>query len=120
MTPSPADAALSARIEAAFGTAAPLIRRFALPAAALMAFVFLANTAKMAMEINAAALFLARDGFGATRGARLWLLALRLGPVPAPVLLGNLPPAIYAAPLLTATLGLCLGRAARPGGRADA
>ena len=35
MTPSPADAALSARIEAALGTAAPLIRRFALLAARL-------------------------------------------------------------------------------------
>ncbi len=59
----------------------------------------------------AAALFLVRDGFGATRGARLWLLALWLGPVPGLALLGHLPPAIYAAPLLTATLGLCLVRA---------
>jgi hypothetical protein len=92
MTPSPADAALSARIEAAFGTAAPLIRRFALLVAAL---------------------FLARDGFGATRGERLWLLALWLGPVPGLALLGHLPPALYAAPLLTATLALCLARARR-------
>jgi hypothetical protein len=67
----------------------------------------------------AAALFLVRDGFGATRGARLWLLALWLGPVPGLALLGHLPPAVYAAPLLTATLALCLARAARPGGRAD-
>ncbi len=241
MTPSPADAALSARIEAAFGTAAPLIRRFALLAFALMAFAFLANTARMVMEINApacgghwrtalwacigagviaalstavmglgywdqffamlrfmselmqteivrfermmtwyallrlggaghdlampvqlavtaaaaasvawvwsrrgasadikaatlciaiplatpyayhyemtltlvAALFLVRDGFGATRGERLWLLALWLGPVPGLALLGHLPPALYAAPLLTATLALCLARARR-------
>lgn len=60
-----------------------------------------------------AALFLARDGFGATRGARLWLLALWLGPVPGLALLGHLPPALYAAPLLTATLALCLARARR-------
>jgi len=60
-----------------------------------------------------AALFLARDGFGATRGERLWLLALWLGPVPGLALLGHLPPALYAAPLLTATLALCLARARR-------
>ena len=65
----------------------------------------------------AAALFLVRDGFGATRGERLWLLALWLGPGPGLALLGHVPPAIYAAPLLTATLGLCLARAARPGAR---
>ena len=62
-----------------------------------------------------AALFLARDGFGANRGERLWLLALWLGPVPGLALLGQLPPVIYAAPLLTATLVLCILRAARPG-----
>jgi hypothetical protein len=62
----------------------------------------------------AAALFLARDGFGATRGERLWLLALWLGPVPGLALLGHVPPVIYAAPLLTATLALCVSRAARP------
>ena len=67
----------------------------------------------------AAAMFLARDGFGAGRGARLWLLALWLGPVPALVLQGYLPAAIYAAPLLTATLGLCLWRAAHPGTAAE-
>jgi len=60
-----------------------------------------------------AAMFLARDGFGATRGARLWLLALWLGPIPGLALLGHLPPAIYAAPLLTATLALCVWRASR-------
>ncbi len=59
-----------------------------------------------------AAMFLARDGFGATRGARLWLLALWLGPVPGLVLAGLLPPALYAAPLLTATVWLCVRRAA--------
>jgi hypothetical protein len=58
----------------------------------------------------AAALFLVHDGFGANRGQRLWLLALWLGPVPGLAFLGHLPPAIYAAPLLTATLGLCLAR----------
>ena len=63
----------------------------------------------------AAAMFLARDGFGASRGARLWLLALWLGPVPGLALLGHMPAAIYAAPLLTATLGLCLARATKPG-----
>jgi hypothetical protein len=67
----------------------------------------------------AAALFLARAGFGAGRGARLWLLALWLGPVPALVLQGHLPAAVYAAPLLTATLGLCLWRAAQPGNAAE-
>ena len=61
-----------------------------------------------------AAMFLARDGFGASRGARIWLIALWLGPVPGLALLGHLPPAIYAAPLLTATLALCLMRAAKP------
>jgi hypothetical protein len=60
----------------------------------------------------AAAMFLARDGFGAGRAERLWLLALWLGPVPALALLGLLPPAVYAAPLLTATLALCVSRAA--------
>lgn len=68
----------------------------------------------------AAALFLARDGFGATRGARLWLLALWLGPVPGLALLGYVPPGAYAAPLLTATLGLCLARASRGTARAPA
>jgi hypothetical protein len=62
----------------------------------------------------AAALFLARDGFGANRGERLWLLALWLGPAPGLALLGHLPPVVYAAPLLTATLALCVSRAARP------
>jgi hypothetical protein len=68
----------------------------------------------------AAAVFLARDGFGATRGERLWLLALWLGPVPGLALLGMVPPVVYAAPLLTATLVLCVSRAARPGGWAAA
>jgi hypothetical protein len=68
----------------------------------------------------AAALFLARDGFGANRGERIWLLALWLGPVPGLALLGHIPPAIYAAPLLTATLALCISRAARPGEQAPA
>jgi len=61
----------------------------------------------------AAAMFLARDGFGASRGARLWLLALWLGPVPTLALMGAVPPAVYAAPLVTTTLVLCLIRAAR-------
>jgi hypothetical protein len=61
-----------------------------------------------------AALFLARDGFGGGRGARLWLLALWLGSVPGLALEGLLSTAIYAPPLLTATLGLCMWRAARP------
>ncbi len=59
-----------------------------------------------------AAMFLARDGFGAGRGARLWLLALWLGPIPGLALLGALPPALYAAPLLSATLAVCVLRAA--------
>ncbi|MFQ5567040.1 MAG: glycosyltransferase family 87 protein, partial [Paracoccaceae bacterium] len=50
---TPADPALSARIEAAFGGSAPLIRRFAIIAAALMVVAFVANTAKMVIEINA-------------------------------------------------------------------
>jgi len=68
----------------------------------------------------AAALFLARDGFGANRGERLWLLALWLGPVPGLALLGFMPPAVYAAPLLTATLVLCVMRAARPDSQTNA
>ena len=63
----------------------------------------------------AAAMFMARDGFGATLGERLWLLALWLGPVPGLALLGQVPPVIYAAPLLTVTLVLCLRRACRAG-----
>lgn len=58
-----------------------------------------------------AAMFLARDGFGATKGARAWLFALWLGQVPGLALLPYVPPALYAAPLLTATLGLCVWRA---------
>ncbi len=61
----------------------------------------------------AAAMFLARDGFGATTGARLWLFALWIGQVPGLALEHEVPPAVYSAPLLTATLGLCLWRAAR-------
>jgi len=57
-----------------------------------------------------AALFLARDGFGAGRRARLWLLALWLGTALNLSLAGTLPPAVYAAPLLTATLGICAWR----------
>jgi hypothetical protein len=67
----------------------------------------------------AAGMLLARDGFGANRSERLWLLALWLGPVPALALLGLLPPAVYAAPLLTATLALCVSRATRSGGQAE-
>lgn len=59
-----------------------------------------------------AAMFLARDGFGRTTGARAWLAALWLGQVPGLALLPHFPPAIYAAPLLTATLALCVWRAA--------
>jgi len=68
----------------------------------------------------AAGLFLARDGFGASLGERLWLLALWLGPVPGLALLSYVPPVIHAAPLLTATLVFCVARAARPGGWAAA
>jgi len=62
----------------------------------------------------AAAMFLARDGFGATSGARLWLFALWIGQVPGLALEPEVPPVVYLAPLLTATLVLCLWRAARP------
>lgn len=58
-----------------------------------------------------AGLFLARDGFGGSLGARVWLLLLWLGQVPGVALREVMPPAFYAAPLLTATLGLCLWRA---------
>ncbi len=44
-----------------------------------------------------------------TGGTGLYFKALTEGLA----LLGHLPPAIYAAPLLTATLGLCLGRVRR-------
>ena len=67
----------------------------------------------------AAAMFMARDGFGATLGERLWLLALWLGPVPGLALIGQVPPVIYAAPLLTVTLVLCLRRAAVHAARRD-
>lgn len=66
-----------------------------------------------------AGLFLARDGFGRSRAARLWLLLLWLGQVPGVALMHVVPPAFYAAPLLTATLGLCLWRA-RPGAASPA
>lgn len=62
-----------------------------------------------------AALFLARDGFGAGWGARLWLGLLWLGPLPSLVLPEILPPALYGAPLATATLGLAVMRARRTG-----
>ncbi len=58
-----------------------------------------------------AALFLARDGFGARRWERAWLLALWLGPLVNLALAGWLSPAIYAAPLVTATLVICVLRA---------
>ncbi|HUF88343.1 MAG TPA: glycosyltransferase family 87 protein [Thermohalobaculum sp.] len=61
----------------------------------------------------AAALFLARDGFGATVRARVWLVALWLGPLLSLVLAGTLPPAVYTAPLVAASLGLCAVRAMR-------
>jgi hypothetical protein len=57
----------------------------------------------------AAAIFLIRDGFGATRGARFWLLALWLGPLPG--IATPITPAMYAPALLTATLALCVWRA---------
>lgn len=56
------------------------------------------------------AMFLARDGFGKTIGARVWLAALWLGQVPGLALDPYLPPAFYVAPLLTATVGLCVWR----------
>ena len=62
----------------------------------------------------AGALFLVRDGFGANRVERLWLLALWLGSVPGLALEGIMPTVTYAPPLLTATLALCILRAARP------
>ena len=58
------------------------------------------------------AMFLARDGFGRTTGARVVLGALWLGHVPGIALDPYLPPAFYVAPLLTATIGLCVWRAA--------
>lgn len=61
----------------------------------------------------AAAMFLARDGFGATRGQKIWLLMLWLGPVPGLALFGVIPPVLYAAPLLTVTLIICVLRATR-------
>lgn len=57
-----------------------------------------------------AALFLVRDGFGATQGQRWWLLLLWLGPVPGLALLDQAPPVLYAAPMLTANLALCVAR----------
>jgi len=60
-----------------------------------------------------AAMFLARDGFGASRGEKLLLLALWLGPVPGLALLGQVPPVLYAAPLMTVTLVICVWRARR-------
>lgn len=64
--------------------------------------------------VLAAAMFLVRDGFGATRGERMLLLALWLGPVPTLAFLNQLYPVLYAAPLLTVALGLCLWRARYP------
>lgn len=89
---------------------------FDLKAAALCTAIPLATPYAYHYEMTlalAAAMFLARDGFGVGRGARLWLLALWLGPVPSLALAGTLPPALYAAPLVTATLALCVVRAAR-------
>jgi len=88
-----------------------------LKAAALCTAIPLATPYAYHYEMTltlAAALFLARDGFGASPGARLWLLVLWLGPVPGLALLNHAPPVLYAAPLLTATLGLCLWRARTP------
>lgn len=87
-----------------------------LMAAALCAAIPLATPYAYHYEMTltlAAALFLARDGFGASRGARLWLLLLWLGPAVNLALAGWLAPALYAAPLVTLTLGLCVARTSR-------
>jgi hypothetical protein len=68
----------------------------------------------------AAALFLVRDGFGAGITAKLWLLALWFGPVPALYLPSFTSIAATTPPVLVATLGLCLARARTTGGHADA
>ena len=89
---------------------------FDLKAAALCTAIPLATPYAYHYEMTltlAAALFLARDGFGARRWERLWLLALWLGPALNLALAGWLAPAVYAAPLLTATLVICLLRADR-------
>ena len=58
-----------------------------------------------------AVMFLARDGFGQFPGERIWLGLLWLGQVPGLALEPYLAPAVYAPPLLTATLALCVWRA---------
>lgn len=87
-----------------------------LRAAALCAAIPLATPYAYHYELTlalAAALFLARDGFGAGRGQRAWLLALWIAPALNLGLAGTLAPAVYAAPMLSATLALCAARAAR-------
>jgi len=59
----------------------------------------------------AAAMFLIRDGVGATPLERVWLVALWLGPIPGLALLQHAPPVLYAAPLMTVSLAACLWRA---------
>jgi hypothetical protein len=61
----------------------------------------------------AAGVFLVRDGFGKGHLARLWLLAIWLGPVPALYLPEMTTVAIAAPPLIAGTLGVCLARAWR-------
>lgn len=85
-----------------------------LKAAALCAAIPLATPYAYHYELTlalAAAMFLARDGVGAAPGGRLLLLLLWSGPLLSLIFMGAVPPATYAAPLLTATLGLCLWRA---------
>jgi hypothetical protein len=85
-------------------------------AAALCAAIPLATPYAYHYELTlalAAALFLARDGFGAVRGQRAWLLALWVVPALNLGFAGTLAPAVYAAPMMSATLALCAARVAR-------
>ena len=118
------DVALPLQLAVTLGAAAAVGRVWSRPgagldikAAALCTAIPLATPYAYHYEMTltlAAALFLARDGFGARRWERLWLLALWLGPVLNLALAGWLAPAVYAAPLLTATLVLCVLRAGGP------
>lgn len=57
-----------------------------------------------------AALYLARDGVGATWSGRLLLLALWLGPLPGLALADIAPAVWYAPPLLAMALAVCVRR----------
>ncbi len=58
-------------------------------------------------------MFLVRDGFGARPWERVLLVLLWLGPLPGIALLELVPPAVYAAPLQTLGLAVCVWRARR-------